>query len=150
MCEFLRFRKRNAVKYFLTDNELDYATHRRAFGRDKGRPFWRPLALVLMPINYLVILVWFLALMVPLIGGGALAESLLESLTGLRCIFRWLTMTSPVWLCWFALFAVGLGVVVGAIITVAPRLASGRAFGLVDPSVKRAIVVFAAPSPTTT
>lgn len=54
--------KRTAVEYFLNDSKLNYATHRQAFGRGKGRLFWRPLAFILMPFNCLAILVWLVFL----------------------------------------------------------------------------------------
>jgi hypothetical protein len=136
-------RKRQAVKYFLTDSELNYATHRRAFGPCSGRVFWRPLAFVLMPFNYLVIWVWFLALMAPLIAIGFLTEALWEYKVGWSSgFFIWILTTSPIWLYRLTLGVAVLGLFVGAVIAVAPRLASGRAFGLVDPKTSRAIVIF--------
>jgi hypothetical protein len=137
-----RKKKREAVEYFLTDSELNYATHRRAFGPSSGQRFWRPLAFVLMPFNYLVIWFWFLVLIVPLIAIGFFTEALLEYNVGWSShFFTWILASSPIWLYRLTLGVAGLGLLVGAVIAFAPWLASGRAFGLVDPTTSRAIVI---------
>jgi Lipase (class 3) len=135
--------KPNAADYFLTDPGLNYATHRRVFARCKGRPIWRFVAFLTMPVSYLANLFTFAVLLAPLAIIGALTEAVLQTQIELPVHpFTWLLKTSPFWLFGLALFAVALGFAVAIAIAVAPRRASARAFGLVHPEKDRAIVIF--------
>jgi hypothetical protein len=131
------------AKTFVTDTELNFASHRRAFGRGKGRFLWRPIAFLFMPINFVLNLFSFVALVIPLIGLGALLLTLWENHGGGPFQF-WVQvlMTSLYGLLYLFVAATALGLVVGTVIAFAPSLASARAFGLVQPEHKRAIVVF--------
>jgi pimeloyl-ACP methyl ester carboxylesterase len=128
---------------FGADSDLNFASHRRAFERGSGRTFWRPLALLLLPVNYLLISIWLLALFIPLFGLSALSEMILENQSGISIeISRWLLANSSRWLPYFTVVVAGVGLVVGTLIAFAPKLASARAFGLVQPEFNRAIVIF--------
>jgi hypothetical protein len=128
---------------FATDRDLAFASHHRAFGRGKGRFFWRPIAFFLMPINFVLNLFSFVALVIPLIGLGALILTLWQHhADGAYQFWIQVLMTSLYWILYLFIVAAALGLVVGAVIAFFPRLASARAFGLVDPKHKRAIIIF--------
>jgi hypothetical protein len=140
---FNKKKKEDPVEYFRTSSDLDYASQRLVFGRGKGRLFWRALGILLIPLNYLMILAWVVALIAPLFVVGALTEALLHYLFGWSVYpFTWLLETSPDWLWWAAVLVGGSGLLVGLVMAFAPRLASARAFGLLDSRTNRAIVVF--------
>ena len=128
---------------FATDSELNWASHHHSFVRRAGRVFWRPLAVLLMAVNYVAILVWLVALLVPLLVVGSLTELVLYRETGVWFHpFTFVLTTIPTWLFWLGVAVGAAGLAVGAIIACKPRSASGRAFGLVDPETRRAIVIF--------
>jgi pimeloyl-ACP methyl ester carboxylesterase len=90
-----------------------------------------------------MILAWVVALIAPLFVVGALTEAVLHYLFGWSVYpFTWLLETSPVWLRRVAVSVGGSGLVVGLVMAFAPRLASARAFGVLDSRTNRAIVVF--------
>jgi Lipase (class 3) len=135
--------KDGAAEYFAAGGDLKHATDCRRFGRCSGRLFWRPLAFVLMPINYLIILYWLVALIGPLLAIGALTETWLEEKIGWSGhLWGWLLTTTPEWLYYLTLGVAASGVAVGALVAVAPWCASGRAYGLFDTTTNRAVVIF--------
>jgi len=140
---FNKKKKEDPVEYFQTSSDLNYASQRLVFGRGRGRLFWRALGILLIPLNYLIILVWVVALLAPLFAAGALTEALLHYLFGWSVYpFTWLLETSPDPLWWTAVAVGGLGLLVGLVMAFASRLASARAFGVLDSRTNRAIVVF--------
>jgi len=134
---------KRTAESFVNDRELEWARHRRGFVRREGRMFWRPLAMGLMAVNYVAILIWLVALLIPLLVVGSLTELVLYHETGVWLYpFTFALTIVPILLFWLGLAAGIAGLLVGAMMACKPRFASGRAFGLVDPEAKRAIVIF--------
>jgi pimeloyl-ACP methyl ester carboxylesterase len=128
---------------FAAGKGFDYISERKPFGRGTGPFFWRLAALAMMPVNYMILALMIAAPVVVAIGLAALTQVLLQLLIGVTSHF-WtgLLVDVPHWL-WILLKAAALlGLFVGALTAVAPGLASGRAFGVVDAENNRVTVIF--------
>lgn len=135
--------KEDPVEYFRTSRDLNYASQRPVFGRGNGRLFWRALGIFLIPLNYLLILIWVVALLAPLFVVGLLTVAVVHYFfSGTFHPITWLLQVSPIVPLGAAALVGGAGLLVGVAMAFAPRLASARAFGLLDQRTSRAIVVF--------
>jgi Lipase (class 3) len=130
-------------KAFTTRDEVKDLGCREPFGRAKGSWAWRFYALPLMSVNYLLIAAMIATPVIGLFLLGAITEALVWGVTGYRSqFFLNLVLNLPHWLRLFGEGALLAGLLVGTLVAVAPRLASARAFGVVDAANNRAIVVF--------
>jgi len=133
----------NKPDAFAVDERFNYISERKPFGRGTGSFFWRVAALVMMPVNYVILALMIAAPVVVAVGLAALTQVLLQFLIGVTSHF-WtgLLFDVPHWLWILLKAAAALGLLVGALTAVAPGLASGRAFGVVDAENNRVTVIF--------
>jgi len=129
---------------FVTGDDFNHLSRLVPFGRCKGKFFWRLVALLLMPINYVFIAYLMAVPVIGLIVLAALTHVALWGMIGWPPISFWAVFFEklPHGLQLFGEAAAVAGLCVGVLIALVPGLASGRGFGVVDAANKRAIVVF--------